>query len=251
MISKIFSVAVAFMIGIVFGNAASVTFQTESGAPGSDWTVSNSTAPVYIFISTQDTGNNPISSNRVATYTVTFPAADTYQLYARIQTGPGGFNSDSVIYGNGFGAKKPTNNADWVLANGLAGAGFSNSMDVVTGGGTLGSGMWKWINLSQFASQSGFTVSAGNLTQTFQLGGRETNLCVDKFVFGSAGYTTTMSNLDSGTDGAPPPPVCAIAWTNLLDWQLLFSTNPATMPVAFADANTNSDARFYCLQLGP
>ena len=44
-----------------------------------------------------------------------------------------------------------------------AGVGFANSTDVVTGAGTLGSGMWKWINLSQFTSQSGFTVSAGSL----------------------------------------------------------------------------------------
>ena len=54
--------------------------------------------------------------------------------------------------------------------NGLGAVGFTNSTDVVTGGGTLGSGTWKWINLSQFTSQTGFTVSAGNLPQTFQIG---------------------------------------------------------------------------------
>ncbi len=135
----------------------------------------------------------------MATYTVTFPSAGLYQLYARIRTGAGAFNDDSLFYANSFGSKSPTLNSDWVLVNGLAGVGFSNSTDVVTGGGTLGSGMWKWINLSQFTSQSGFSVSAGSLTQTFQIGARENGLDLDKFAFGSAGSLFTVSNLDNGT----------------------------------------------------
>jgi glucuronoarabinoxylan endo-1,4-beta-xylanase len=198
------------------GRAALVTFEAESGTLGPDWAVSNSTSPAYIFITTQGGGNNPTNANRVATYSVTFPVAGTYQLYARVQVGPGGFASDSLFYGNGFGAKTPANNSDWILVNGLAAAGFSNSTDVVTGGGTLGNGMWKWINLSQFTGQTGFTVSAGNLTQTFQIGGRETNLLMDKFVFGMLNYTYTVSNLDNGTDGTPPPPPNAsINWNDV------------------------------------
>jgi glucuronoarabinoxylan endo-1,4-beta-xylanase len=65
--------------------------------------------------------------------------------------------------------------------------------------------MWKWINLSQFTGQPGFTVSAGNLTQTFQIGARENGLDLDKFAFGTAGYAFTVSNLDNGTDGTLPP----------------------------------------------
>ena len=38
--------------------------------------------------------------------------------------------------------------------------------------------------------------------------------------------------------------------TNLADWQPLFTTNPATMPITFTDTN-RSAARFYRLQLGP
>jgi len=188
-------------------HAVSVTFEAESGTLGSNWAVSNSSSPAYITIITGITGasaNNPSNSTRVATYTVTFPAAGTYQLYARVLVGPGGYNSDSLFYGNGFGTKNPTNNSDWILVNGLAGVGSSNSTDVVTGGGTLGSGMWKWINLSQFTSQTGFTVPVGSLTQTFQIGGREAGLDIDKFVFGTADYTFTVSNLDNGTDGTPP-----------------------------------------------
>ncbi len=196
--------------------AAFVAFEAESGVLGADFTNGTDGAIQFISIST-DTVNssNPGNTNRMATYNVTFPAADTYQLYARVLVGPGSFNDDSMFYGNGFGVKNSTNNSDWTLVNGLAGVGFSNSTDVVTGGGTLGSGMWKWINLSQFTSQNGFAVSAGNLTQTFQIGARENGLDIDKFVFGTANDTFTVSNLDNGTDGTPPPPpVCAITWTN-------------------------------------
>jgi glucuronoarabinoxylan endo-1,4-beta-xylanase len=142
----------------------------------------------------------------VATYTVTFPAPGTYQLYARILVGPGGYNDDSLFYGNGFGLQDPASNASWILVNGLAGVGFSQNAEAVTGGGTVGSGVWKWINVSQFTGQPGWVVGAGNLTQTFQIGARENGLALDKFVFGTAGYTFAVSNLDNGTDGTPPPP---------------------------------------------
>ncbi len=178
---------------------AIVTFQAESGSLGADWAMSNSASPAYITILTDGAGNNPGSAARVASYSVNFPSAGLYQLYARIRTGPGAFNDDSMFYATGFGSKSPTLNSDWVLVNGLAAVGFSNSTDVVTGGGTLGSGMWKWINLSQFTSQSGFNVSAGSLTQTFQIGARENGLDFDKFAFGTAGLSFTVSNLDSGT----------------------------------------------------
>ena len=200
--------AIVVLMGTIYsGRASSVTFEAESGVLGTDFTNGTDGVVQFISIST-DTVNssNPGDTNRVATYAVTFPAAGKYQLYARVLVGPGGFNDDSLFYGNGLGTKNPANNYDWTLVNGLGGVGFSNNADVVTGGGTLGSGMWKWINLSQFTGQPGFTVSAGSLTQTFQIGARENGLYLDKFVFGAAGYTFTVSNLDNGTDGTPPPP---------------------------------------------
>ena len=179
--------------------AGIVTFEAESAMLGSDWAVSNSVSPAYITILSDGAGNNPSNAMRVASYTITFPAEGLYQLYARLRVGPNTFNDDSLFYASSFGGKSPTLNSDWVLVNGLAAAGFSNSTDVVTGGGSLGSGMWKWINLSQFTSSAGFTVSAGNLTQTFQIGARENGLDLDKFAFGTAGAAFTVSNLDTGT----------------------------------------------------
>ena len=212
------------MIALASARAASVTFEAESGALGTDWAVSNSPSPAYITITSDSTTNNPVSAARVATYTVNFPTADTYQLYARIYVGAGTFNDDSMFYAASFGTKNATLNSDWVLVNGLSAAGFNNSTDVVTGGGTLGSGVWKWINLSQFTGQAGFTVSAGNLTQTFQIGARENGLNLDKFVFGSANDTFTVANLDNGTDGTPPPPVQNSSGTATIDTTKTFQT---------------------------
>lgn len=182
-----------------------VTFEAESGALGSDWAVSNS-APTYITILTDDAGYNPISAARVATYTVTFPSAGTYQLYARVLVGPGGYNDDSLFYGNGFGAKNPANNSDWIFVNGLAGVGYTAPSDVVNGAGTAGDLVWKWINLSEFAGNVSFTVSAGSLVQTFQIGARENGLDLDKFAFGTLGTAFTVSNLDTATLPAPTNP---------------------------------------------
>jgi uncharacterized repeat protein (TIGR03803 family) len=90
---------------------------------------------------------------------------------------------------------------------------------VVAGNGSAGSQAWKWVNLSQFnPSGSGtetpitFTVSAGNLTQTFQIGARENGLDMDKFLFGTTGVSFSVSNLDTGT---LPPPSSSNTNTNL------------------------------------
>ena len=219
----------ALILAASTAQAAFVMFQAESGTLGGDWALSNSASPAYITIASNSNGNNPGSSNRVASYNVTFPAAGNYQLYARVRVGPNTFNDDSLFFASGFGNKSPTNNSDWILVNGLGAAGFSNSTDVVTGGGSLGSGMWKWINLSQFTSQSGFVVTAGNLTQSFQIGGREDGLDIEKFVFGTASYSFTVSNLDNGTDGTPPfslpEPTFPLAITNSIGVSLVVGSN--------------------------
>ena len=125
-----------------------------------------------------------------------FPTATTYQLYARVRIGAGGANDDSLLYAASFGQKSVTNNSDWVVVNNTVSVGFTNSTDVVTGGGTAGTGVWKWINLSKFTNKTGFAVSAGSLTQTFQIGSREDGFNVDKVVFAAAYDTFTVSQLD-------------------------------------------------------
>jgi len=218
----------AVLLATFSSHAAFVGFEAESGTLGSGWAVSNSPSPAYITITTSITGtgaNNPTNAARVATYTVTFPSAGTYQLYAHVYVGPGGANSDSFFFGNGFGVKDPTVDANWVLVNGLSGAGFNNSSDVVTTGGSLGNGIWKWVNLGLPT----FTVTAGNMTQTFQIGGRESGLNLDKFVFGTANYSFTVANLDNGTDGTPPfsvpAPTSPLSVTNAAGTSLIVGSN--------------------------
>jgi hypothetical protein len=190
--------------------AASVTFEAESGALGADFSGSNN-SPAYITVISDGAGNNPGTIARVATYSVTFPSAGTYELYARVRVGPGAFNDDSMFFASSFGVKSVTVNSDWILVNGLAAAGFNNGTDIVTGGGALGNGIWKWINLSQFAAQTPVSVVAGNLTQTFQIGAREEGLDLDKLVFGSSSETFTVADLDAGGPGtAPTQPALAL-----------------------------------------
>ncbi len=191
--------------------AASVTQEAESRTGGSDFTNGVDGATQYISTST-DTVNvdYPGNANRVVTFTnVIFPAAGTYDLYARVRVGPGGGTDDSFFYGNGFGTKSPTGATNWITVNNIASGGYTVGTDVVDGGGTAGNGVWKWINLSRLANGSEtltFTVSAGSLTNTFQIGARETGLAMDKFVFGTSGYTFTVAELDAGGSGVPPAP---------------------------------------------
>ncbi|MEK7780804.1 MAG: choice-of-anchor tandem repeat GloVer-containing protein, partial [Verrucomicrobiota bacterium] len=188
-----------------------VTFEAESGTLGTNFTTGNASGVIYISCTNNNTSLTvPALPGRVASYSVTFPAAGTYDLYARIRVSAGAANDDSLFYGNGFGAKSSTTAADWILCNNLANVGFVNAGDIVTGGGTAASGVWKWIDISQFnggAAPINFTVTAGNLTQTFQIGGREDGLDFDKFAFGTTGTSLAVSNLDSGTVPSTSPPL--------------------------------------------
>ena len=47
--------------------------------------VSNSVSPAFITILTPGAGNNPSNATRVASFTVNFPEAGLYQLYARLR----------------------------------------------------------------------------------------------------------------------------------------------------------------------
>ena len=201
------SLAATFsLFAAVAASASSFPFEAESGSLGAHFTNGVSAGVQFISVSTDRINSgNPGNGSRVASYTLSFPSAGTYHLYARVRVGSAGFDDDSMFFGNGFGVKSPVTDADWVFVNGLAGVGFNNAGQVVTGGGNLGNGVWKWINLTSFTSQPGLTVAAGNLTQTFQIGAREDGLDIDKFVFGRSDYTFTVADLDSGGPGTPPP----------------------------------------------
>lgn len=194
-----------------------VIVEAESGACGAAFNISDQGGVQYISIASTIAGGNPTSDTRVATYTVTFPAPGTYELYGRLRVGAATFGDDSFYYANGFGVKPvsadTSADAGWILANGLAGAvGFTLPSDKVVGGGIAQSQVWKWVKLSAFDGGeppvAGFVVNAGNLTQTFQIAGREDGLDLDKFAFGPQGVFYTVNDLDTGSPGTtvPPPP---------------------------------------------
>ncbi len=192
--------------------------EAESGTPGTEFTTVTQTGVTFISASSDLVASgNPGTTNRVVTYSVTFPMAGTYQLYARLRVGSGGANDDSYFYGNGFGVKPvaATGTAadnNWILVNNLNNVGDTTANSIVTGSGSVAANnVWKWVNISLFnggESPINFTVPAGNLTQTFQIGGRENGLDLDKFVFGLSGVYFTVKNLDNGEPGSttPPPP---------------------------------------------
>jgi endo-1,4-beta-xylanase len=183
-----------------------VIVEAESGETGADFTVLQDGDISYVSIQTNLGGNNPGSQRRINTYEITFPDSGTYSLYARVRVGANGFDDDSYFYGNGFGEKDSVTDDDWITLNGLAAAGFSDSIDVVFDAGGLGNGVWKWINLSRNAYQGEaapiFSIGEDNLTQVFSIGGREDGLDIDKLAFGRADLYYTVKNLDNGEPGS-------------------------------------------------
>ncbi len=189
--------------------------QAEVGTLGFDWGTATNTGVTYITVNPSATLNAgaPGSAARVASYSVTFPAAGTYDLYARVLVGPGAFGDDSFFYGNGFGSQPNAVDANWITVNGLAAAGYTAATDIVQGAGTAGTLVWKWINLSKLGlAGSGsetpitFVVPAGGLTQTFQIGAREDGLQFDKLAFAPTNEYYTVANLDNGQAGSVTPP---------------------------------------------
>ena len=197
--------SLALAVGSV--QAALVTIQAESGTIGGDLVTGSSGGVTYISNTNNHTSTTaPGLASRVSSYEVVFPEAGTYDLYLRVRVAVDA-NDDSFFYGNGFGSKSPTTGGDWVLCNNLWNVGFVNAGDIVTGGGSVQNGVWKWINVSQFnggAAPLNFTVAAGNLTQVFEIGGREDGFDIDKLAFGTTGTSFTVADLDGGTPPAPP-----------------------------------------------
>jgi endo-1,4-beta-xylanase len=185
------------------------TVQAESGVLGASFTTQTISGVQFITVTTNGGGDNPGDNTRIVTYTITFPFAGTFDLYARIRVGTGGANDDSFFYGNGFGTKSATNNDDWITVNGLSNVGYTGTHALVAGAGTAGAGVNKWIKLSEFNGGEApiqFDVPAGNLTQTFQIGGREDGFLIDKFVFAKTGTYFSVTNLDNVQQGVTDPP---------------------------------------------
>jgi len=130
-----------------------------------------------------------------------------------LRVGPGASDDDSFISGRGFGEKDYTDRMSWVLINGLSSAGFTGPADFVDGQGTMGSQIWKWVNVTknyfQGASpEKSFHVGIDSLSKVFQISSREDGLWVDKFAFGKSNLFFTVEALDNqlpGSTNGPKP----------------------------------------------
>jgi len=183
-----------------------VTVEAESGVLGSNLAVMQAGDVEYIITTANTTGFVPGDSTRVATYQVTFQDSGNYSLFVRLRVGSGNFDDDSYFYARGFGEKNDTASTDWVFNNGLATAGFSDSTAIVDGAGSIGSGVWKWVNATKntYSGALGdtFYVSLDSLTKTFQIATREDGLDIDKIAFGRSSLFYTVGNLDYGQPGS-------------------------------------------------
>ncbi len=189
----------------LFAQEASFSVEAESGSVGADFELLEEGDITFARIVSNGVGTAPESEARIISFEVTFPGAGTYALYARLRVGPGAFDDDSFFYGSGFGEKDPANADDWIRCNGLAGAGYNGEDEFVVEQGQVGSEIWKWVNFSDFTGDESpitFTVEEGNLTQIFQVGGREDGLDLDKIAFGSSDLFYTVSNLDNMEAGS-------------------------------------------------
>ncbi len=184
-----------------------VVMEAESGQRGSNFQVLQDGSVTYVTADSNWTSlTNPGDTSRIITFQVAFADSGSYNLFARVRVGSGGFNDDSFFYGNGFGRKNDTAASDWIFINGLASAGFTDSAAFVDGPGTAGSSVWKWVNLTKNPYQGvkgdSFVVSLDSLTRTFQIGSRENGLDIDKIAFGKSNLYFTVHALDSVLAGS-------------------------------------------------
>ncbi|MFH0990090.1 MAG: endo-1,4-beta-xylanase [bacterium] len=229
-----------------------IIVEADSGNKGSDYSIIQNSGITYVSIQTNYINlGNPGSSNRIITYNVTLPDSGTYNLFARVRVGAGRYDDDSFFYGNGFGTKSPTNDDDWIMVNGLQTSGFSGPGDVVSEPGGLGEGVWKWVNLSKnvYQGEQGitFVVKKDSLIRTFQIGGRENGLEIDKFALGRVDLFYTVRNLDSVEAGSTELPGKVWAGPPLAYKQTkfvgsAFSSNQAPNFAAYWNQVTPEDA---------
>ena len=191
----------------VFASNEPVVLEAEKAVLGADFAQGSDGTVSYVYPKTNNATSSPGTSDKVLTFTITFPEAGSYELYARLRVGAGGFNDDSFFFGKTFGTLAANNADSWASVNGLAASGYNNDNDIVGYQGSTGTQAWKWLNISEFfnnASPTTFNIAEPNTTMTFQIGSREDGLDLDKFVFCRADYQYSVKNLNLLEPGSNP-----------------------------------------------
>ena len=196
-----------------------VIVEAESGTLGSSLTTGTDAAGVnYITVLPAANSGATPTPDRVATFQVTFPAAGSYALYARILAGPIGGNDDSFYIPAGF-----NNSTNWPgLYNTSSGGATAPGAGVSTTGGA-GQNVWKWVRLTGIPGvgdasigPTSWVVPDGALTQAFSWGSREDGLLFDKLAFAPVNLCYTVGDLDAvraPTVSCPPPQTTPPAYT--------------------------------------
>jgi len=227
--------SIAGALGLTFASVvhaqsgvAPIVIEAENGALGADFATETDTetsvTSMYPTSDWSDTEgqitSRPATDARVSVFTVTFPRAGEYTVYARVANGADTYSDDSFFFGNPFfGEKDPTVDDDWRNCNGVAGVGFDDEnavvgainiedgVEVVDNGSASIHETFKWVNMTTWgACGVSAVVEDGALTQTFSYGAREDGLWVDKFVFGLSGDLFTVGDLDAGRVASGKPP---------------------------------------------
>lgn len=183
--------------------------EAESGQRGELLEVATEQGVGFLRSTSKNDGQSPGTAKSVASFKVRFARAGRYELYARVRVGPAGVLNDSFFFATSLGKKDPAAEGDWLTANSLGQIGYTAEEDIVGRGGAPVSGRFHWVNLSSFVTfpkVHTYEVKAGELTQVFQIGGREAGLDIDALVFGPATISHTVRQLQQGEAGRYIPP---------------------------------------------
>ena len=190
-----------------------VIVEAESGTLGTptNLTTGTDTAAGVTYLTVQPAGNsgaNP-TPDRVATYSVTFPAPGNYAIYVRFLAGPIGGNDDSFYLPTGFNTS-----TSWTGPYNTSSGGATAPGSGVSTAGSAGQNVWKWQRMTPIpgipsvaVGPNVWVVPAGQLTQTFSWGSREDGLLLDKFAFAPLDACHTVADLDTpraSTVACPP-----------------------------------------------
>src|SRR5574344_1278204 len=87
------------------GQAANepIVIEAESGNLGSSLSLSSLDGTQYVYPLVSAGGNAPNADTRIITFSILFPEAGSYELYARFRVGSGNYDDDSFFCGKSFG----------------------------------------------------------------------------------------------------------------------------------------------------
>lgn len=196
--------------GNVFAQNIAIVSEAETGTLGSDFSISSDGNITYITPQTDlASATTPGDDTKVVSFSIRFSETGTYDLYIKGKVGVGNFSDDSFYIANGFGNKSSTAGADWYVVNNIVNVGNAGFNEVVTGSGSAGGQIWKWINVSEYLGGETpvtFTVASTETTYVFQYGARENGFDLDKIAFGKAELFYTIKNLENGEAGSASAP---------------------------------------------